>query len=66
VKAIHKAGSDTEKVRYEQQFDLMWKGLLLRSQKWDKAFAVLLEELEALYKHMQILHDQSVAPVETV
>jgi len=44
VKAIHKAGSDTEKVRYEQQFDLMWKGLLLRSQKWDKKFAVLLEE----------------------
>ncbi len=33
VKAIHKAGSDTQKVRYKQRFDLMWKRLLPLLQK---------------------------------
>ena len=33
--------------------DLMWKRLLPLLHKWDRAFAVLDEELEALYEHMQ-------------
>lgn len=63
--AIHEAGSDTEKVKYEQQFELLWKRRLPRSHKWDKAFYVLQDELEALHKHMQIFYDQRATPMET-
>ncbi len=31
-----------------------------------RAFAVLDEELEAHYEHMQVFHDQRVAPMETI
>ncbi len=65
MQAIHEAGSDTEKVKYEQQFELLWKRRLPRSQKWDKAFFVLQDELEALHKHMQIFYDQRATPMET-
>ncbi|KAL0051389.1 hypothetical protein WJX82_006483 [Trebouxia sp. C0006] len=61
--AIHEAGSDTEKVRYQQQFDLLFKRRLPRSQKWDKAFYVLQDELEALHKHMQVFYDQRTTPM---
>jgi len=67
VKATHKAGgSDTKKVKYEQQFELTWKRLVPCSEKWDKAFAVLQEGLEACYEHMQISRDQRVASSEIV
>lgn len=65
VKAIHKAVSDSQKVRLEQHLDLLWERLLPLLYKWDRAFAVLDEELEALYEHMQAFHDQRVAPMET-
>ena len=66
VKAILKAGSDSQKVRLEQHFDLLWERLLPLLYKWDKASAVLHEELEALYQQMQVLHDQRVVPIETI
>ena len=61
VQAIHKAASDTEKAKYAQQFEVMWQKRLPRSQRWDKAFAVLQQELEALHKHLQAFHDQHAA-----
>lgn len=63
--AIDKAGSDTEKVKLKQQFELLWKRQLPCSQKWDKAFFVLQDELEALHKHMQSFYDQRTTPMET-
>ncbi len=33
--------------------------------KWDRASAVLDEELEADYEYMQAFYDQCVAPMET-
>jgi len=65
LQAIREAGSDTEKVKYQQQFDLLFKRRLPRSQKWDKAFYVLQDELEALHKHMHIFYDQRTTPMET-
>lgn len=65
MKAIHTADSDTQKVRLEQHLDLLWERLLPLLYKWDRAFAVLDEELEAGYEHMQAFYDQRVAPMET-
>ncbi len=65
MQAIREAGSDSEKVKYQQQFDLLFKRRLPRSQKWDKAFFVLQDELEALHKHMQIFYDQRTTPMDT-
>lgn len=44
----------------------MWQKMVPRSQKWDRAFAVLQEGLEAFYEHIQISHVQCVAPRKKV
>ena len=66
MKAILEAGSDSQKVRLEQHLDMLWERLLQLLYKWDKASAVLHEELEALYQQMHVLHDQRVVPIETI
>ncbi|DBA70818.1 TPA: hypothetical protein ACH3X2_011704 [Trebouxia sp. C0005] len=63
-KAVHKAGSDTQKVRLEQCFDSAFERMLPLMEKWDNAFFVLQDELEALHEHMQAFYDQHVPPVD--
>ena len=62
VQAIHNASSDADKAKYTQQFQQMWKQREPRSQKWDKAFAVLHKELETMHTHLQAFHDQHAPP----
>jgi len=62
---IHKADFNSQKVRLEQHLDMLWERLLPVLYKWDRAFGVLDEELEATYEHMQAFYDQRVAPMET-
>jgi len=50
---IHKADFNSQKVRLEQHLDMLWERLLPLLCKWDRAFEVLDEELEAIYEHMQ-------------
>ncbi|KAL3152366.1 hypothetical protein ABBQ32_001426 [Trebouxia sp. C0010 RCD-2024] len=56
--AIRKAGSEAEKVKYQEQFMLMWNRRLPHSKRWDRAFATLHTELEAMHAHLQAFYDQ--------
>lgn len=56
--AIHKAGSEAEKVKYQEQFMSMWNRRLPHSKRWDKAFGTLHAELEAMRQHLQAFYDQ--------
>ena len=58
VQAIRKAGSEAEKVKYQEQFFMMWNRRLPHSKRWDKAFATLHAELEAMREHLQDFYDQ--------
>ena len=58
VQAIHKAGSEAGKVKYQEQFMLMWNRRLPHSKRWDNAFVTLHAELEAMRQHLQAFYDQ--------
>lgn len=58
VQAIHKASSEAEKVKYQEQFKLMWNRRLPHTKRWDKALAVLHAELETMHQHLQAFYNQ--------
>lgn len=59
--AAHQATSDSERLKFQQHFDALWKKAQPRVEKWNKAFSVLDKELVALHNHLQAFHDMHAA-----
>ena len=61
MQAAHQATSDSERLKFQQHFDALWKKAQPRVEKWNKAFSVLDKELVALHNHLQAFHDMHAA-----
>ena len=57
LQAIQEAPDEAEKASLQQHFQSYWDKRLHRSQKWDKAFGVLHQELRALFTSLQSFYD---------
>ena len=54
---MHEAPEEAEKALLQQQFESYWEKRLHRSQRWDKAFTVLHQELQAMFSCLQSFFD---------
>ena len=66
LQAIQNASDAPEQTRLQKEFESFWGRRLQRAQKWDKAFAVLHQELQAMFTHLQLFYDISAQHVDHV